>query len=44
MHGILYWQVKEAIEIQYGNFEGTYVEVVQAYVTDTGLSEFDYEA
>ena len=27
-----------------GNFEGTYVEAVQAYVTDTGLSEFDYEA
>lgn len=24
-------------------FEGTYVEAVQAYVTDTGLSEFDYE-
>ena len=27
-----------------GNFEGTYVEAVQTYVTDTGLSEFDYEA
>ena len=27
-----------------GNFEGTYVEAVQAYVTDTGLSEFDHEA
>ncbi|RHA50457.1 hypothetical protein [Lachnospira eligens] len=27
-----------------GNFDGTYVEAVQAYVTDTGLSEFDYEA
>ena len=27
-----------------GNFEETYVEAVQAYVTDTGLSEFDYEA
>ena len=26
-----------------GNFEGTYVEAVQTYVTDTGLSEFDYE-
>ena len=23
--------------------EGTYIEAVQAYVTDTGLSEFDYE-
>ena len=27
-----------------GNFEGTYVEAIQAYVADTGLSEFDYEA
>ena len=26
-----------------GNFEGTYIEAVQAYATDTGLSEFDYE-
>ena len=26
-----------------GNFDGTYIEAVQTYVTDTGLSEFDYE-
>ena len=26
-----------------GKFKATYVEAVQAYVTDTGLSEFDYE-
>ena len=33
----------QAVIIQNGNFEGTYIEAVQAYVTDTGLSEFDYE-
>ena len=27
-----------------GNFEGTYIEAVQAYVADTELNEFDYEA
>lgn len=27
-----------------GNFDGTYIEAVQAYASDNGLSEFDYEA
>ena len=26
-----------------GNFDGTYVEAVQAYASDNGLNEFDYE-
>lgn len=28
---------------EYGNPEGTYIEGVQDYVSDTGLSEFEYE-
>lgn len=26
-----------------GNFDGTYIEAVQAYVSDNGISEFDFE-
>ena len=26
-----------------GNFDGTYIEAVQAYAYDNGLCEFDYE-